>query len=71
MKKLTCISWLSGKLSADIEINTNTPFVQIRGYFWQGQEAEEVINEINKIYNSGTYTPLQAAEKYAFAMLSE
>jgi hypothetical protein len=48
MENLTCISWLNGKHSADIEINTRLPYVALYDFFAQGENAEEIINEINK-----------------------
>ena len=65
----TCISWLNGKLSATIEINTKLPYVAIGDYFAQGDEADNIIDEINYIYNTTDCTPLQAAEKWASNML--
>lgn len=69
-KEFTCTSWLSGKLSAEIEINTSLPYVSIYDYFAQGEEADQVINEINYIYNTTDCTPLEAAIKWAANMLS-
>ncbi len=51
MENLTCTSWLSGKHTPQIEINTALPFVSIDEFFWQGDEAERIIHEINDIYN--------------------
>ncbi|MFZ9296366.1 MAG: hypothetical protein ACO259_09195 [Bacteroidia bacterium] len=65
MEQLTCISWLHGKHSEDIEINTKLPYVAIYDYFAQEHHAEEVINEINKIYNTKNCTPLEACEIWA------
>lgn len=63
--KLTCSSWISGKHSEEIEINTNLPYVSIYEYFAQGEQAKEVINEINIIYNNNDVTPLEACEIWA------
>lgn len=63
-KKLTCVSWLNGKHGPDIEINTSLPYVAIGEYFWQGEEADKVINEINIIYNKENLTVLEAIKKY-------
>ena len=68
-EKFTCTSWLHGRHSEDIEINTRMPFVHMGEYFWQGDEAGVVIDEINAIYNTEICTPLQAAEKWASNML--
>jgi hypothetical protein len=68
-KEFTCTSWLHGKHSEDIEINTSLPFVSMYEYFWQGEEANIIILEINHIYNTEDCTPLQAAEKWASNML--
>jgi len=68
-ENFTCTSWLSGKLSENIEINTSLPYVSIYGYFAQGEEADEVIKDINYIYNTTESTPLQAAERWAANML--
>lgn len=65
MNNLLDTSWISGKLSPTIEINTRLPYVAIGEYFWQGGEADFVINEINAIYCAGNITPLEAAEKWA------
>lgn len=67
MEKLTCPSWLNGKHSADIEINTRLPYVAIYGFFAQEDNAEEIINEINEIFNNEklNFTPLQACEYWA------
>jgi hypothetical protein len=63
--ELTCTSWLNGKLSDNVEINTKLPYISIHGLFVQGEEAEQIINEINEIYNKEGCTPLEAAEKWA------
>lgn len=68
-EKFTCSSWLHGKHSEDIEINTAWPYVVIYDYYFQGDEADAVIDEINYIYNTEDCTPLQAAEKWASNML--
>ena len=65
LQKLSCTSWLHGKHSEDIDINTKLPYVHIGEYFWQGDEAEIIIDEINYIYNTEICTPLQAVEKWA------
>lgn len=64
-ENLTCVSWLHGKHSENIEINTRLPYVAIYDYFVQGESAEDVINEINAIYNREDCTPLEACEKWA------
>ena len=64
-KELTCPSWISGKLSESVEINTKLPYISIHGLFVQGDEAEQIINEINEIYNREDCTPIEAAEKWA------
>jgi hypothetical protein len=64
-ENFTCVSWLSGKHSADIEINTHLPYVAIYDYFAQGEQADEVIKEINHIYNTKDCTPLEACELWA------
>ena len=68
-ENFTCVSWLNGKLSENIEINTSLPYVSIYDYFAQGEDADSVINEINYIYNTTDCTPLEAAEKWACNML--
>ena len=61
MENLTCTSWLSGKHSANIEINTRLPYVAIYDFFAQGDSAEDIINEINEIYNNEklNFTPFE------------
>lgn len=70
-ENFTCPSWLSGKLFEDIEINTRLPYVSIYDFFCQGEEADNVILEINRIYNThkSNPTPLQAAQIWANAYL--
>lgn len=63
--ELTCVSWLSGKHSENIEINTSLPYVSIYDYFAQGDDADRVINEINEIYNTKDCSPLEACEIWA------
>ena len=67
MENLTCTSWISGKHSADIEINTCLPYIAIYDFFAQGDSAEDIINEINEIFNNEklNFTPLQACEYWA------
>ena len=67
MENLTCASWISGKHSANIEINTRLPYVAIYDFFAQGDSAEDIINEINEIFNNEklNFTPLQACEYWA------
>ena len=68
-ENFTCTSWLSGKLSENIEINTSLPYVAIYDFFAQGEGADIIINDINYIYNTQDCTPLQAAEIWASNML--
>jgi hypothetical protein len=63
--ELTCRSWISGKHSEKIEINTRLPYVAIYDFFAQGDDADNVIEEINLIYNTKDCTPLQACEIWA------
>ena len=67
MQNLTCASWLNGKHSPNIEINTHLPYVALYDFFAQGDSAEEIINEINEIYNNEklNLTPLQACKYWA------
>lgn len=80
-KKFTCPSWLDMKKEVDgykIEINTSFSYVSIKhtsfenaeGWFFQGDEADQVIDEINYIYNTieGITAP-QAAIQWACNML--
>ena len=60
-----CTSWISGKHSEDVEINTRIPYVAIFDFFAQGDEADQVINEINTIYNTTDCTPLEACMIWA------
>ena len=44
-------TWLEGKYpEINAEINTSLPYVEIGDYFWQGEEANNVITEIHKIW---------------------
>ena len=61
-----CPSWISGKHSDNIEINTSLPYVSIGSFFAQEHEAEPIINEINLLYHlDGRRTPLSACKKWA------
>jgi hypothetical protein len=64
-ENFTCESWISGKHSENIEINTRIPYVSIYDYFVQGDEAKNIIKEINYVYNTQECTPLQACEIWA------
>lgn len=63
--ELTCPSWISGKHSKEIEINTRLPYVSIYDFFAQGDDADNIIEEINLIYNTKDCTPLEACEIWA------
>jgi hypothetical protein len=67
--EFTCPSWLSGKLSNDIEINTSLSYVSIYDFYAQGDDAVNIIDEINYIFNTQECTALEAAEKWANNML--
>lgn len=70
MGNLTCESWLHGKHSDDIEINTKISYVSIYDYFVQGSEADRVIEEINYIYNKhDDISVLEACQKWAWNYL--
>lgn len=59
-------TWIHGKYpSIDAEINTKLPFVFIAGYYWQGDEADEVIKEIHKIWSDNDMTVEQAITQWA------
>jgi hypothetical protein len=60
-----CSSWLHGKHSPEIEINTKLPYVSIYDYFAQGEDADNVIGEIKYIWIKEDITILQAIEKWA------
>lgn len=63
-KELTCESWLHGKhcniIGEEVEINTKLPYVAIGNFFAQGEEASQIITEINKIYNKHNCSVLKA-----------
>jgi hypothetical protein len=65
MENLTCTSHLNGKHSENIEINTSLSYVSIYEYFAQGEGADSIIEEINRIYNRQECTPLEACEIWA------
>lgn len=63
-------SWLSGKYpEINAEINTNLPYVSIGGHFWQGEEADSVIDDIFTIWEANDLTVQQAIQKYETAYL--
>lgn len=54
-----------------VEINTSMPFAYFEDindedntYYYQGSEANEVINEINVIYNTENTMPQEAIAKW-------
>ncbi len=80
-ESFTCTSWLNMATEVDgykIEINTAYSYVSIKhdsfenpdGWYFQGHEADEVINEINYMYNTieGLTAP-EAVIKWAGLML--
>ena len=62
---LTCESWLHGKHSENIEINTSLTYISMYDYFVQGDEAQVIISEINQYYNNNNCTVLEACENWA------
>jgi hypothetical protein len=80
-ESFTCESWLNmaGTYEGyDIEINTRMPYVSIKhdsfenpdGWYFQGHEADNIITEINYIYNTvGCITAPDAVIKWAGNML--
>lgn len=63
-------SWLNGKYETG-EINTSLPTIEIydfweegSSYFAQGEDAQNTIDEINVIYNTGNLTVEQAIMEY-------
>jgi hypothetical protein len=66
-------SWLHGKYNwyengrkVEAEVNTKLPYVAIGEYFWQGDGANDVIDEIHKIWISdGRRTTQSAVKKYS------
>lgn len=63
--QLTCESFLNGKHSDTVEINTSIPYVAIDEFFIQNEEAVKVIHEINVIYNANDCSVLDAVNKWA------
>jgi hypothetical protein len=71
MKKsslILCSSWLHGKHSDSVEINTKLPYVAIGSFYAQGDEAQVTIDEINFIYNSKNLNQLEACLEWASNM---
>ncbi len=69
-------SWLHGKYVIDnqnVEINTSLPYISIEGYridfFSQGENADEIIDEIRQIWISGDMTQSEAIQKWINAYL--
>ena len=63
-------TWLSGKYpEINAEINTSLPYVAIGDYFWQGEEASEVIAEIHQIWVSNDCSVQDAIIRYSSAYL--
>lgn len=72
-KQILCPSWLNGKYKTEsgeeVEISTSYSIFAYGEFFAQGEEATNIIDEVNLIYNAGDLTPLQAAEKWACTRL--
>jgi hypothetical protein len=68
--KILDSSWLSGKYDNG-EINTKLPYISVNEpeFFAQGEAADEIINEINLIWNSGDYTQEQAFNEWVNSYL--
>jgi hypothetical protein len=59
-------SWLAGNYpELNSEINVRLPYIGIGDYFWQGDEADNVINEIHKIWLRDDCTVEQAIKTYS------
>lgn len=59
-------SWLHGKYpDINAEINTRLPYVSIDDYFWQGEEADSVIDDIHSIWINDDLTVEDAIKRYA------
>ncbi len=59
-------SWLHGKYpEINAEINTSLPYVAIDEYFWQGEEADNVINEIHTIWINNDISVQDAITQYS------
>lgn len=62
-------SWLHGKYpDINAEINTNIPYVAIGEYFWQGDDAEQIIQEIHLLWTKNDCTVEDAIEQYALLL---
>ena len=62
-------SWLNGKYpQINAEINVNFEYVAIGDYFWQGDEANNVIDEIHNIWTDGNMSVEEAIEHYALQL---
>lgn len=58
-------SWIAGKHSDNVEINTAYSTVSIGDFFAQGEDADQIIKEIHNIWMCNDVTPLEACEKWA------
>lgn len=60
---------INGK-TEEAEINTKLPYIGLGpSYFAQGEEAENTIDEIHKIWISGDLTTQQAVQQWVNNML--
>lgn len=58
-------SWVHGKYpNINAEINTHLPYVSIGDYFFQGDEADNVINAIHAIWTAKDCTVEAAILEY-------
>lgn len=65
-------NWYESKNKIEAEINTSLPYVAIGSFFTQGEYADEVIEQIHKIWISdGRVTTKTAIKRWANLYLCE
>lgn len=72
-------SWLAGTwneegeqvsdVNAHYSINTKLPYVAIGDWYWQGEEADNVINEVHQIWLKDDCSNIEALKKWENLML--
>lgn len=63
-------SWLHGVYpEINAEINTKLPYLSIDDFFCQGEDADNIINEIHQIWLKDECTQTEAISKWANSYL--
>lgn len=63
-------SWLHGKYENGYEINTDIPYIAFcDDFFAQGDDADDIIDQVLDIWREGEVTVPEAMDSWAFMYL--